>query len=64
MKPQSSVHNKFGVCVRVCVCVGKGEGSYGSLTEKKMLREFPGCPVVRTPSFHCREHGFNPWSGN
>ena len=26
--------------------------------------EFPGGPVVRTPCFHCREHRFNPWSGN
>ena len=25
---------------------------------------FPGCPVVKTPCFHCREHGFDPWSGN
>ena len=27
-------------------------------------RDIPGGPVVRTPSFHCREHGFDPWSGN
>ena len=20
--------------------------------------------VVRSPDFHCREHGFNPWLGN
>ena len=26
--------------------------------------EFPGSPVVRTPRFHCRRHGFDPWSGN
>ena len=26
--------------------------------------EFPGGPVVRTPCFHCRGHGFDPWSGN
>ena len=26
--------------------------------------EFPGGPVVRTLHFHCRGHGFNPWSGN
>ena len=26
--------------------------------------EFLGGPVVRTPHFHCREHGFDPWSGN
>lgn len=24
-------------------------------------RDFPGRPVVRTPSFHCSAHGFNPW---
>ena len=26
--------------------------------------DFLGDPVVKTPCFHCREHGFNPWSGN
>ena len=26
--------------------------------------EFSGCPVVRTPHFHCPGPGFNPWSGN
>ena len=25
------------------------------------LGEFPGDPVVRTPHFHCRGHGFHPW---
>ena len=25
--------------------------------------EFSDGPVVRTPSFHCRGHGFNPWLG-
>ena len=24
---------------------------------------FPGGSVVKTPCFHCRGHGFNPWSG-
>ena len=28
------------------------------------LQEFPGGPVVRTPCFHCRGHGFDPWLGN
>ena len=23
----------------------------------------PDSPVVRTPCFHCREHGVNPWLG-
>ena len=27
-------------------------------------QEFPGGPVVRTPRFHCRGPGFDPWSGN
>jgi len=26
--------------------------------------DFPGSPVVRAPCFHCRRHGFDPWSGN
>ena len=28
-----------------------------------MNLEFPVCPVVEIPCFHCREHGFNPWLG-
>ena len=31
---------------------------------KRCAREFPGSPVVRTPCFHCRGPGFDPWSGN
>ena len=27
-------------------------------------RDFHGGQVVKTLHFHCREHGFNPWSGN
>ena len=27
-------------------------------------RDFPGSPVVKTLSFQCRGHGFNPWLGN
>ena len=27
-------------------------------------RDFPGGPVVKTPRFHCKGHGFNPRSGN
>ena len=29
-----------------------------------MTQDFPSGPVGKTPSFHCRGHGFNPWSGN
>ena len=28
------------------------------------IRDFPGCAMVKTPRFHCREHGFDSWSGN
>ena len=34
------------------------------LTVLRLMGEFPGGPVVRTPRFHCRGHGFDPWSGN
>ena len=52
---------------------GRGEIYKGTNTEVKftvtflkVLKnwEFPGGPVVRTPSFHCRGYGFDPWSGN
>ena len=26
--------------------------------------DFPGGLVVKTSYFHCRGHGFDPWSGN
>ena len=32
--------------------------------KKKRGRDFPGGPVVKTLSFHCRGHGFNPCLGN
>ena len=31
---------------------------------KSGARDSLGTPVVRTPCFHCRRHGFNPWLGN
>ena len=39
---------------------------YGSDFQVRMLSwgDFPGSPVVKTPCFHCRGHGFDPWSGN
>ena len=35
---------------------------YNLLLETGIL-DFPGSPVVKTPSCYCRRHGFNPWSG-
>ena len=26
--------------------------------------DFPEGPLLTTPHFHCRQHGFNSWSGN
>ena len=31
---------------------------------KRLVTDFPGGPVVKTPCFHCRGHGFDPWLGN
>ena len=28
---------------------------------RKKSSDFPGGPVVKTPCFHCRGHGFDPW---
>ena len=28
------------------------------------IEDFPGGPTVKSGSFHCREHGFHPLSGN
>ena len=28
------------------------------------VKDFPGGPMIETPPFHCRGHGFNPWSEN
>ena len=30
---------------------------------KVLFRDFPGGPVGNTPRFHCKGHGFDPWSG-
>ena len=38
---------------------------FGDLSTQVLLpRELPGGPVVRTLCFHCRGHGFDPWSRN
>ena len=29
-----------------------------------LSQDFPGGPVVKMPLFHCKGHGFDPWSGN
>ena len=37
-------------------------GSEGGMNWE--IGNFPGSPVVKTPHFHGRGHGFNPWSQN
>ena len=34
------------------------------VSQKEKDRDFPGGPVVKTPRFHCRGNGLDPWSGN
>ena len=31
------------------------------MTKNVQTRDFPGGPVVKTPSSQCGRHGFNPW---
>ena len=39
-------------------------GQNGKGLLKGLCWEFPGWPVVKTPGFHGREQGLNPWLGN
>ena len=54
--------------LEMSVGVGEiGEGSQKVQTSRSKIDkswDFPGDPVVKTPRFHCRGHGFDPWSGN
>ena len=38
--------------------------SFLQIAAKQYFQNFPGSPVVKTPSFQYRRCGFNPWSGN
>ena len=31
---------------------------------KNWSQDFAGGPVVKKPPYNCREHRFDPWSGN
>ena len=35
----------------------------GPTSNKIQPWDFPGGPVVKTPSFHCKGRGFDPWLG-
>ena len=48
----------------VPVLGGEGRKAIGRRTSKKISRDLPGRPLVRTPRFQCRGYGFDPWSGN
>ena len=45
------IPTNFSLVFNFLICIRKGRG-------------FPGSPVVKTPCFHYRGHGFYPWSGN
>ena len=40
------------------------DGGAKSLRKTSQEKDFSGSSVVRTPCFHYRGHGFDPWSGN
>ena len=53
----------FGVCCSAC-----WRGAVSSFLDtvwwfKILLLDFPDGPVVKTPRFYCRGHGFDPWLG-
>ena len=54
---------EFAVGSFFIVCFS-AEISYLFIYYKLLFRDFPGGPAVKTLSFHCRGHGFDPWSGN
>ena len=64
------IHLYVYVCTWVCVNKTKatdcdsGQDCTQDCWIRREMREFPGGPVVRTPSFHCQEPGFNSWLGN
>ena len=41
-----------------------GGGKKGNTRPKLVEGDFPGDPVLKTPSFQYRRCEFNPWSGN
>ena len=51
-------------------CQNLGKATEANFREKCIAvntifkrRGIPDSPVIRTPCSHCREHGFDPWSG-
>ena len=50
-----------GYIFRNCFCTDK---KLLERHQEQNLGHFPGGPVLGTPSFQCRGHEFNPWSGN
>ena len=40
------------------------DGDMGLLPLKKLPRDLPGGPVVKTSCFQHRGYGFDSWSGN
>ena len=36
---------------------------YYVAVKRNEVLDFPGGPVVKTPSFHCKGCRFDPWSG-
>ena len=48
---------------KICTANGCNGPLDGRHVKSLAWRELPGGPVVRTPSFHSKRHGFDPWLG-
>ena len=46
------------------LCSEPSQDSYLTQVISPGPADFPNGPVVKTPCFHCKEHGFDPWLGN
>ena len=43
---------------------GKEAQKHDPSSKERLVRDFPGGPVVKTLHFYCRGCGFDPWLGN
>ena len=41
--------------------INEGQLAVENFSCKSRAPDFPGGPVVRTLSLHCKEHKFDPW---
>ena len=63
-KDRGNMNRAWSTNIHIMVVLGEeGEKGAENIFKEITGREFPGGPVARTPCFHCRRPGVNPWSG-